>query len=144
MKISNTIAIIILCIALMANKCYKKSDIENRITVVNKLDKAIYVVPGFNYPDTSLNCISKEMILANSNSFLVNQKTESRISNLSLCYKSEWERVVSSDTLILFVFESTTIEQIPWDSVCKNDLVLKRIKLSFSDLILNNCRIAIN
>lgn len=98
MKISNTIAIIILCIALMANKCYKKSDIENRITVVNKLDKAIYVVPGFNYPDTSLNCISKEMILANSNSFLVNQKTESRISNLSLCYKSEWERVFVSFT----------------------------------------------
>jgi len=63
---------------------------------------------------------------------------------MSLCTESEWERVVSSDTMYLFVFESNIVETIPWDSISKNHLVLNRIKLSYSYLISNDCRIVIN
>jgi|GEM_PF-774692 len=143
-KTSRLIFMLICALGLSANKCYKKSDLENRITVVNKLDKAIYVVPGVNFPDTTLNFTSKEAILANRNSYFVDAKAENRISNLSLCTKSEWERVVSSDTLYLFVFESNTVETIPWDVVRKNYLVLKRVKLSYSELISSDCKILID
>ncbi|HBG69257.1 MAG: hypothetical protein A2W93_04045 [Bacteroidetes bacterium GWF2_43_63] len=65
---------LICSLGLSANKCYKKCYLENRITVVNKLDKAIYVVPCYHFSDTTLNFTSKDVIIANRNSFLSMQK----------------------------------------------------------------------
>lgn len=134
MKLNKSLIIIFVGLSLMANKCYKDEDIENRILIENKLDKTIYVVPGYNYPDTTLGFTSKESILANKNSLMVAPKSSERITNLSLCYENEWNRLVPSDTLFLFVFDKTVIDNESWEIITNNYMILRRYEVTFSDL----------
>lgn len=126
-----------------ANKCYQKEDINNRIKVINNLPFDIYVVPSFNYPDTTLNNLTKEKIVANHSSYFVEHNKENRITLISLCYLKEWQRVVLRDTAYLFVFKESTIRNTEWQEIKKNYLIHKRILLTYSKLINSDCTVKI-
>jgi len=134
MKFSKLILVTFVGLSLIASKCYKDEEIENRILIENKLNKTIYVVPGYNYPDTTLGFTSKESILANKTSLMVFPQSNKRITNLSLCYKNEWNRLVPTDTLFLFVFDKKVVDNESWETITNNYMVLKRYKITFSDL----------
>ena len=136
--------ILILCTFLLAFTCYTDEDIENRISIKNNRDFDIYCLPSFAYPDTSLAFTSKNSIDANTYAYSIDKNSSKRLGYLSLCYKDEFNRVVESDTLILFIFNKDTIDLNSWEYITNNDKVLKRIYLTYPDLIESNCEIEIN
>lgn len=136
-------SLLFLAFVFCSTKCYKKEDIENRILIENQLDYAIFVVPSYTYPDTSLLFTTKDKILANSASFEVLPKSSSRITNLSLCYESEWKRVVESDTLLLFAFNREVLKKEDWDSIVKFNKFIRRYKITWEVLMDEDCKLII-
>lgn len=143
MKYLQVLSLIFVALVFSANKCYRKDDINNRIMVINNLPFDIYVVPLFNYPDTTLNDLTKEKIVANHNSYFIAHGKESRITVISLCNSIEWQRVALKDTAYLFVFKELTIKNTEWQEIKNNYLIHKRILLTHSMLINANCTIQI-
>jgi hypothetical protein len=136
--------IIILSTVLMANKCYLKEDINNRITIDNKTSKYLYCVPCFSYPDTSLNFTNKDIIIANKGIYEITPNTIGKMGSISLCEESEWKRVVPFGTLMVFVFLKSDIDNNDWNTIVSNNMVYKKYKLTYQDLVRNTCTLLVN
>lgn len=50
------------------------------------------------------------------------------------CIEIAFKDLISSDTLMVYVFDAETLEITPWDTVKANYMVLKRYDLSLEDL----------
>lgn len=101
----------------MANRCYTAEDIAARITVENKTSNYLYCVPSYSYPDTSLDFTNKDQIFRNSTVYDIAPNTSDKIDYISLCRASEWQRVVISDTLILFIFKKDIVDNTDWSAI---------------------------
>ena len=107
------------------------SKYDNRMKIKNNSSIDVFFIESYQYPDTSINTSNPGGDKLNH---LVTAGTE-KVNRSS----SSWEYIFSSDlpsdTLVMFIFDSHTLENTPWDTVRKNYLILKRYDLSYDDLV---------
>ena len=103
----------------MAIKCEKAY--ENYFTIKNNSNTDIYYLPSFSYPDTLL------------------KQSEYPPAGYKILKHSEEEIPATplfdmNKTLIIFIFDADTIENVPWDTIVKNYYILKRYEVTEQDL----------
>jgi len=103
------------------------------IYIQNNSSKAIYYGLSYAYPDTNLNSISqipgeKGNI---SHKIYSNQQTTMMAAAFAL-----------NSTMQMYIFNADTIEDNPWDSIVKYNLILKRYQFTESDMQKSNWTIS--
>jgi hypothetical protein len=105
------------------------------IRITNNSSKDIMVLPGYaryganEYPDTTLPM--KKPVLINV------RKNDYNFLDASF----EWGKIINdlpSDTLSIFYFEADSINNLTWERIRTEYIILKRDDLSLSDLELKN------
>jgi len=101
------------------------------LTINNNLNKDILFYDSHIFPDTSINI--------ESSFFNEKQKEYAQVkSKSSRNYPSTWIKLFENKPLgyklIIFFFDKTTVETLPWDTIKKNYMILKRYDLSLEDL----------
>jgi hypothetical protein len=123
------VALIIMSLPLMSNSCEEISGYDNRLTIVNNSDKRIFYVEGVTYPDTSIGSYNPVRSFAENGA---NPHSSNGITILGKWEESFKELPV--DTLMIFIFDADTLEQVPWDKIRSEYKILKRYDLSLQDL----------
>ncbi len=120
----------VLMFFLLLVGCEKNHD--NTLTIVNNSDITIWWQIGRSYPDTTLS---------DENEWLVGRNTEqiakphSKISSFPSDNRETWFKAnFPCDTMMVFVFDSYVMTNLPWEQVKNEYLVLKRYDLSLDDL----------
>lgn len=127
--------LIILPVILTAESCEDRDDkiIGNedyRFELLNRSDRPIYIDFGYTYPDTSIGAYN---VANDPVSFKVLSNQEKSIM-VRCCWEGIFSSQITSDTLMVFIFDAQILESTPWDTVEANYLVLKRYDLSLLDL----------
>lgn len=116
-------------LVLMSSSCKKESSYyDYRLKIVNKSDKIIYADFYQSYPDTTLSIYSH---------FDDTSAKAFPNETISLIRGGSWESAFNSEIkqkLEIFIYDAKTIENLPWETIKKNYLVLKRYDLSLGDL----------
>jgi len=116
----------------MSSSCRKDStDCHHNIYFKNNSNKAIYFKASYNYPDTQI--VDPKPYMGSGLNRLLPNEYGSPL-NHSSCYEQEFNNRITSDTLIIFVFDAQTLESTPWETVKQNYSVLRRYDLSLEDL----------
>ena len=119
----------------MSNNCDNMMEKRYSIKVENNTNQFIYTTVGcskFNmnsYPDTTLPSIKPSLIKVSPNDYNY------------LDHSFKWEEVIAnlpSDTLSIYIFDATTIDEMGWHQVEEGYEVLKRYDLSVYDLTQMN------
>lgn len=131
---------IILVLPLLATTCVRK---KYMIHVENQTAENIYLIPNFQYPDTSLKSFSREVLFANDSIHYVAAHYKKPIFFLELCRREEWRRVIRSDTLQVFVISEKEIKQSTSEEIRAKRPFKSRLLISYDDLVKNNCAITI-
>lgn len=135
--------LVILLVPLFSFKCITKKIRHNTISVTNKLTIGVYVIPGFDYPDTSLNFITKGGILANDSIYFVQSQRTRKLFYVDLCNRLTWSFRVKTDTLQVFVFAESTIKDNSWETISKEKLYIRRLTFHYNDILKENCSLTI-
>ncbi len=110
--------------------CGKLDGTDYRLKIKNNTAKYIYYYDIYTYPDTSIGEINIPRVKDN---YEVKPNSENSIPTQVV-----WERIfendLPSDTLSIFIFNEDVINEVPWDTVKVQYLVLKRYDLSLEDL----------
>ena len=142
MKTIQRLLFILLSLSLMSTTCIRKDDLESSIFVDNQLDKNIYVVPNYHYPDTTTGFINKGILQANIR-YQFSPLSKDYLRLYGICKEEGWKRRVPSDTLLILVLDKNEVDNGNWDDYAKGNNYLRRYKLSYNDLICNDCKIII-
>ena len=107
---------------------------DRKMKIVNNSRSSIYYNDSYMYPDTTLriddNPVSLSRLLVASGETVSNPR------------RGRWEEVFDIyDTLMIFIFDETTLKTVPWDTVRKNYMILKRYDLSLEDLVRMDWRV---
>jgi hypothetical protein len=126
----------VMVLAIGSNNCYKNSEFcHHTIRMLNNSNSDIYVDISLNYPDTSNLGGIKGIIYKGSPNKILKMDVAHGISNRD-CFEDFFS--YRNDTLMLFIFDAELIESVPWDTVIKKNLYIKRLDLSLEDLKSNN------
>jgi hypothetical protein len=107
---------------------HKDENKHDLILFKNDSDKTIYLKSSVDYPDTMIHFSNP--VLA-GNSYKVAPNTIGDPLRLTDTYEELFRQI---DTLMVFVFDSQTLENVPWETVINNYIILKRYDLSYLDL----------
>ncbi|MEQ9262420.1 MAG: hypothetical protein RLP14_04580 [Owenweeksia sp.] len=97
--------------------------------------RLIFGLPKYGqvYPDT---------VLSSNMPFLINARAgKRRFLDSDKKYEEVFRDDLPADTLSIYVFDIDTINQYPWDTIAKYNLVEERLDFSLSDLINRNYEI---
>lgn len=121
-----------LFLILCASSCEKLpfGEYFYEILLVNKSNCDLYVYPAYResenvYPDTLLPISYKFFNKVSSN------------SDFTWSSQIQWKEIIQklpADTLSVFFIDATIFENVAWDTIRKNYLILKRYDLSIEDL----------
>ena len=116
-------------IILISTNCvdYNRENCHNSITIVNNSDNDIYYYPNSNYPDTSI----VDPNPANSGNEFRIEKYSYKNDTHNSCIEGKYLIV---NKYIYFIYNAQTIDAMPWDTVKKKYLILKRYDLTLQDL----------
>jgi hypothetical protein len=103
--------------------------------ITNNSNSAIYFNYSFAFPDTTLR---PEDNPVTSDDFYRIQSGETVTNPIMGRWESKFD---ISDTLMIFIFDETTLKIVPWDTVRKNYMILKRYDLSLEDLVRMDWRV---
>jgi hypothetical protein len=99
-----------------------------KLKITNNCDSDIYFYDSFSYPDTSIR-IEYNPIYSATEYLIKSKETK------SVAVKGTWEgKFEIWDTLMIYIFDASTLEDLPWDTLRKDYLILKRYDLSQQDL----------
>ena len=115
-------------IILLSSCDTNDSYFDNRLKVVNNSQNSIYADFYQSYPDTSLSLLFH---------FSSDQHKINPGGRISLGRGGDWETAFKDDInqkLIILIFDGNTIETVPWDTIRKKYLVLKRYDLTLDSL----------
>ncbi len=112
------IAGLLIMMLFSASDCHNK-DYEY-FFIKNLYNRAIYYSTSDYYPDTS---IVKEYRSIGP----INPTEE-------IYFDAGYDGFKRKDTLIFFIFDAETIEQVPWDTIISKYMILKRFELSEEDV----------
>lgn len=125
----------LLCIILLSSTCEKENaNCHKSILFVNESEIDVYILPNSNYPDT-LNFMYDSSPEFDKVTYKIVANTA---SENPLNENSCWEAILSgnripSDTLMIYVFDAQIIENMDWEDVVYDYMVLKRYDLSMQD-----------
>jgi hypothetical protein len=109
----------------------------------NDSDQRVYYYVYATYPDTLLGDISPAQSFwlnkgANNSGF--DQYGILPHSSNKFTIMGKWEDLFSTpkEKKCFFFFDADTLEKIPWDTIRKKYMILKRYDLSYEDLLLRN------
>jgi hypothetical protein len=119
----------------MISSCNDKvKECHKYISVQNLSDKNIYVEYVSGYPDT--NAFANEpspAIYPERNKVLSGQPNLLALQSRN-CWEDNFKSFVTSDTLMVYIFDGQVLDSLPWDSVKAKNLILKRYDLSLQDI----------
>ena len=142
MKTTQRLLLILFTFSFMSTTCIKKDDLENSIFVDNKLEKSIYVVPNYHYPDTTTGFITKGILQANIR-YQFRPLSKDYLRMYGICKEKNWKELIHSDTLLILVLDKNDVDNGNWDDYAKGNNYLKKYKLSYNDIISNGCQLII-
>jgi hypothetical protein len=125
------ITLIAFCAIFLLSNCKDNPPFDQtyRLIIENKSSDRIYFLVGFAYPDTTIPSGNQNLIAVESNSKAPYDSDES------------WEEVFSKlpkDTLIIYAFNSDTIQKYTWPEIVSKYKISKRYDLSYNNLLDNN------
>jgi hypothetical protein len=131
MKRINYLLLVSIVISSFLSSClYHEYDELPRLRIRNNSDIAVYYVWSPYFPDTTF--LGEPSPFYNKNYQKIEahtlQKKNSRAFDKSQFMSEEL------DTIDLCILDAEVVETVPWDTIKKYDLVLKRYLLSESDL----------
>jgi hypothetical protein len=107
---------------------------DSKMKIINNSSSAIYYNDSYRYPDTTLRTVPSPIFFANS--LVLPGET------VSYPVRGTWNEVFDiCDTLMIFIFDETKIKNVPWDTIKKNYMILKRYDLSLEDLVKLDWRV---
>jgi len=125
-------------IIITINSCVDLDGTDYRLKIVNSTSKYLYFNDQYKYPDTLIEEFNN---IGLKDSYLIDPNSEKLIPT-----QVPWERIfrndLPSDTLSIFIFDGEIIETVPWDTIRKNYMILKRYDLSYDDLVRMNWTIS--
>jgi len=134
LRFINVIFTITVWMVLLASSCNKEDEnCHKRINIVNNSDSAIYYYLSFRYPDT-LTLYPNPT--SDPHTFLIEHNSEKRDF-----YMGCFEGAINANPegiIMYFIYDANTLETVPWDTVVKHYMILKRYELSVEDLISTN------
>ncbi len=134
MKMNLTALVVAFCLLLSSSCGDKDKDCHKTISFNNSTLDSLYVVSSYHYPDTISFIGIPNPLLDPDFTLVLPNEVNSRVLWGSDCVESDFKHQIPSDTLIIYVFKSQILENIPWDTIKANYLVLKRYDLSLDDL----------
>jgi hypothetical protein len=135
--------LIVLLLPLFSFRCIKKSTLANFIEVDNQLPQNVYCVPSYNYPDTTLLFTNKSVIVANEGSLFIKAASKDQLFYKPFCDKDFWKKVMTTDTLQVFVIDEKIFKENGWAAIYSRNLYMRRLLFSYDDIIKNGCKITI-
>lgn len=137
--------LVILLLPCFSFVCISKKMLQDFIEVHNQLHENIYCIPSYDYPDTlfPLYLGGKEGIFGNDYIYRIDSLSNKKLFYQNLCNKAVWERLVSSNVLQVFVFNSTVLHEKSWSEIMSKHLYY-RLSYTYDDIIRNGCTITIN
>ena len=108
---------------------------DDRLHVINYTDKKIYAIFSTNAPDTSIVINNDEII-----TFPVSQGNNQYYPRcITLSKKDSWQYLITEKgndfPIHIFIFDANVIENVGWNEIVKKQLILKRIDITFAELI---------
>lgn len=97
-----------------------------RLKISNNSDKTIFFCDSYSYPDTSFDYNP----FYSPETFRINPG-ETRSDRIRNTWEGKFELM---DTLMIFIFDEETLKTVPWDTIQKKYMILKRYDLSLEDL----------
>jgi hypothetical protein len=125
----------------MAITCDRIALVNNcRFYVENKLDKDVYLIPSFNYPDTTLFfTANRDSILAN-NTIVPFSKSEMQYK---ISLKDSPRDFRFEDTILIFVFDKELFIANDFQMYVSGNNYLRRYKYSVYDVVQRDFRLII-
>ncbi|MZQ50376.1 MAG: hypothetical protein GT598_15370 [Bacteroidales bacterium] len=106
-----------------------------KMKITNNSNSTIYFFDSFAYPDTIIRPEENPINIPETNSVLPGSTRANRM-------RGSWEsKFEIRDTLMIFIFDETTLRTVPWDTIRKNYMILKRYDLSLEDLVKMDWRV---
>lgn len=113
------------------------NDLHVNIKFENKTSKVLYTMQDYNYPD--INAYKKrDAPTPNYSKVLPFEVADGALSTFNTSYESVFINKIPSDTLMVFLFDGTLLEEKGWEYIKENNLVLKRYDLTHNDLQKDN------
>jgi hypothetical protein len=107
---------------------------DYRLKIKNNSSINLYYCEDFFYPDTLIKYSDISKV---PSTYKIGVGKE-QIINAHSSWENMFKQVIHSDTLMIFIFDATTIESTPWDTVKSKYMILKRYDLSYDDLVRMN------
>lgn len=105
--------------------CHNDDDVHRYIYFQNSSDKTIYYGLSYSYPDTGLTKIEDYPGNNGSIAYKVKSGEKTTLAAANFVY---------NPTMQLFIFDADLIENNPWDSIVKYNMILKRYQYTESDM----------
>jgi hypothetical protein len=135
--------LVVLLLPLFAFQCVSKKMLAYFIEVENQIDKNIYCISSFNYPDTTLSFTSKEFIFANDDAYYISSLSKRKPFYNAFCKRTIWTKLLKSDSLQIFVFDDKVLKGKSWNEITANRIYLRRLVYSYNDIVNNSCKIVV-
>jgi len=119
----NIFTLLTLFASLSISSCHKEQ--HRYIYVQNNSSKAVFYGLSYSYPDTSLKKIEDVPGNNGSIAYKINPGKQTTLPAAVFAY---------NPTMQMFIFDSNTIENTPWDSIVAHYMVLKRYQFTESDM----------
>ncbi len=123
--------IILIFLSLFVESCEFFGHEDYRLKISNKSGRELYFYEDFNYPDTTIRQRDITKSPSDNKIYIGKEKIVAASSKWETIFNKE----IPSDTLMIFFFDASVIENTPWDTVKSQYLVLKRYDLSYDDLV---------
>ncbi|WP_372934900.1 hypothetical protein [Mariniphaga sediminis] len=121
----------------LGNTCNKEEgECHKSIIFKNNSEKALYVLKSTEFPDTlSFGTGPSPELNKSTYKVLSGETSENPLRNRD-CWETDFTYVdiIPSDTLMIYIFDADTIENVDWADVVHYYMVLKRYDLSLDDL----------
>jgi hypothetical protein len=123
--------LLLLFLILGCTPCGKEDFFDATLTIVNNSTQDIIHSRSVRYPDTLLrSSISPFGDKGQYSRFITpTGTTRAYLTDYRITIES-----LDSKTLILYLFSADTIEQVPWERIRDEYIILKRYDLTLSDL----------
>jgi hypothetical protein len=126
-------------IIFIQSTCRKEGASDSRIRINNNSNKTLVYDFAYNYPDTSLignfYNASRDTIISPTHiiqPYSFNQTyTRGR-------WEEKFVNQIPSGKLEVFLFDLNVLRSSPWDTIAKNNLIVKRYDLTLDSLIKLN------
>lgn len=126
---------------LFMTTCNTKKMVDNKVTVDNRLQENICLLPNRIRYDHYNTEFTKQRLLFN---YSIGPDSTKKMFHTSFCMKRFWESTVVGDTLEILVFDrdvldaNETLEELIFEKK-----YLRILKFTYSELIDNKCEITI-